>query len=479
MRGLFLAALFQAACSMTFDGSAAEIPLVGPEPTTGALPKLNVYPAQSNASIVYGFQGDFWLTWLEDVPSATDPDTLERSRRAVRLKDTTQQELFSNVQIQFGYRDWWFTKVDPSTVTNPQTHLTIRGLGETDGGDSFDLPGTGLLGIGTNDRLFYYWQNDPNTTAITVQRRGPTYFSRQIPLPNGVDPTSPPGPLQIFFSPDGNGLFIRDQVGNLTMYSTVNATDQKSYGVRPSSILIDGARNSLLTCGDDGLREVPIDGSPDKVLDPDPCGPSPGYTFYGIRAYYLTKDGQFRRVMLDGSTAPENVVLPGLRLIGFGPKESFVVANDPEDTYVNDASDGIWNGWQFMNRGIDWAFSSTQKRMRWTENAAKIGAIGDLMAVDVPTDGQTTTAPPLRLSLNVRAWEELSDHRLLVVENRAFKGDFNRLVVVDETRMEKRWVAAEATDYLHIPGTNNCLIQRWAPTGVDMVIVPIPPAVTD
>ena len=49
-------------------------------------------------------------------------------------------------------------------------------------------------------------------------------------------------------------------------------------------------------------------------------------------------------------------------------------------------------------------------------------------------------------------------------------------MVVDEKTRTAQWVANSAADYIHIPGTNDLIIDVvTGPTGYDIVRVPIPP----
>jgi hypothetical protein len=102
-------------------------------------------------------------------------------------------------------------------------------------------------------------------------------------------------------------------------------------------------------------------------------------------------------------------------------------SRDPLERYVDGAGDGWLGAWNFMQRGrlVHWSQDGT--RIRFLEHAATIGTYGDLTSVVVPS------AAPLTLGLNVHAFDEIADHRVIAIENAVYVGTWNRLVVIDET----------------------------------------------
>lgn len=77
----------------------------------------------------------------------------------------------------------------------------------------------------------------------------------------------------------------------------------------------------------------------------------------------------------------------------------------------------------------------------------------------------------------MRRYNELADGRLLVHDNRAFRGVHNRIIVVDEDRQTARWVADAAGDWVNLPGGREILVFAiTGPETYDIVRVPIPAA---
>jgi hypothetical protein len=63
-----------------------------------------------------------------------------------------------------------------------------------------------------------------------------------------------------------------------------------------------------------------------------------------------------------------------------------------------------------------------------------------------------------------------------VSDDHAFRGEQNRVIVVDEEAKVAHWVAAGSSDYQGVPGTNDLLVDVVSgPSGFDVVRVTIPP----
>ena len=478
MKWLVLSALCAAGCSLTFDGDAPDLPLLGPIPETAQLPKLNVNPVVDVRGQRIGADNKVWMIFTENV---TVEFGEQRATRAVNVDDPSKFELYFDKQMYLGsYAIWRFDRDDPDVVPTPKTRVHIRALGQADDGEHIELDGSpGYLAIDNTERQYVYWVESPDTTELLIQKRDNS-FARHIPLPMGtVLKGGTISGITLLFTIDSKYLLVRDGMGNITRYST-GANENLDLGTYPPIAGIDWSRNSLLFCDSKtGFTSVPwLGGSGTLVLDPDPCSSSSGLVYYGNIAYYIGGDalngGGLRRVPVDGKKPPEPVVFDGKRIIGFSPTGELLTSTNGADDYAEGTGDGWYRGWKFMERGLDQGFSADKKKLRWVDHAAQTGAIGELMSAVIPGDGDPAPTP-LMLARNVWGWEEMPDGRVLVEENHAFKGSFNRVVIVDEKLGEKRWVAQSAYAYYRLARTNwDLIVHRWLPTGSDLVRVTVP-----
>ncbi len=458
--------LFAGGCSWTFDGDASEIPLIGSAPDTEGQPHLNVAPAQSSVEIVYGADGRPWAIFDEAL--TTDGGDAKQGMRAVRVNPPGLQEtLFADNGV-FGDGHFYLLRDDPADAPDAAVHLTIQAL-PRDGHDAeFTLPlGPGLLLAGPGDQVFVYQVESPMTTTFLVQRVDKS-FSRMIPILPGTDPSNPLQEGGMFFSVDGNFLFTQDATGDLVKHSTTSEADV-DLGIQPAQMALDVGLGRFMTCGPMGLRSVPIDGSPESTLDPSPCDQTEPIYFRGGDVLY-TVSGTLRRTARNGSTPPTTVLEDGQRLIAFGPAGALAYSRDPQGRYAAGAGDGWLSDWRFMERGRGAGWSRDGKKLRWLEHAAQESGVGELLSATVPNGA------PLHLALNVRQYDELSDGRVLACDDRAFRGIQNRVVVIDEQARTARWVASQAAEYVHIPGSSDLLIDVVSgPSTYDIVRVPVPP----
>jgi hypothetical protein len=454
-----LACALAAGCSYTFDGNAPDLPLLGAPPAALG-PRLNGSIANSS-TLLYGVDGHYWVAMGETIETAMGP---RNGLHVVRLADPPKEQLIYAQEVYITGGAYYLLSPDD---TKTKTVLTIRGIGDDAVGDQFTLPpGQGLLLSSGDDRVFLYWVAASTTMHFSLVRRDGS-FSRQLPLPDGVDPLDPLGNGQLFFTWDGALLFVRDGKGHVVAHSSTDERDV-DLGVRPKLNRLDESHHALVTCGDDGLRSVRYDGGAESVLDDAACDVHGALFFAGAFVYYGVGD-DLRRVRLDGSAAPELALEKGLRVIGIGPHDEVLYSRDPADKYILGVGDGWLGSWNFMARGRAAYFSRDAKRMRWLENAARTNGSGDF--ISAPIGGA-----PLRLSRNTREYEELADGRVLADADHAFRGTQNRVVVIDEQKRVSYWVAAAAADFTHIPGTNDLLIDVVSgPEGFDVVRVPIPP----
>ncbi len=490
-----------AGCSIKLDSSPPDLPLLGSAPNMADFPRLN-HAGVAGSSFVLGNDNAYWLALAEtpvDPQWASDVCPLGKPcLRALRMNEPAVEQDFaaclkSSSPCPSQYGDGWMvtwrvfyllTDVDPNGVG--PTELTLQGAGQATG-DTFTFPpGPPAMLSGGADDVFVYWPRaaGQKTWFITHRR---SRAQRQIAIPSTVDPQNPGGYI-VGFNGDGTMIFTRDPKGRTQGWSTVydNGACDVDVGIRPQSPSIvsavcDGTKvtGELRTFGDDGIRQVSLEGQPDIVLEPEPV--TGGFVAYEQKpglmdptlhwwGYYFTKAGDLRSLPLDGTAQPESAGLPqAKRMFGFAPDGTIVYGTVPSNQYLGGASDAWIGPWRFMERGRALQFSGDALRVRWLEHTAQTSYTGDLLSA--PLDGD-----PLRLARNVYEYDELSDGRVLALANRQFEGTQDRIVVIDELKQEARWVAAAAADYTGIPGSNDLLVDVvTGATAHDLVRVPIPP----
>lgn len=497
---LLSASLGGGGCSLTYDSSTPDLPLLGSAPNMAAFTRLNHAPAGASY-FVYGRDGNYWLAIQEtetDPTWATENCPVGRPcLRVIRMTGQPAETTYSAcLQSAYGcppgYGSGWaiawrafylLTDVDPAGKL--PTELTILAAGDRSGEKYSFPPGPPLILSAGADNVFVYWPRSADTKSYFAVHRGAKPTTRMMPVPDGVDPAKPDGAI-IAFNGDASILFTRNPKGKVHAWSTIQTDGHcdLDVGMRPAYTQVlsascdaGGVHGSLRTMGDDGIRQSTFDGKPDLVLEPDEVTPGfvdyeqrPGadmtLTWYG---YYYTKLGQLRRVALDGSAPPETILVDGLaRLYGIFPDGRLIYTKDPGNRYIYGVGDGWLGDWQFMQRGRDAMVSGDALRMRWIEHSAQTSATGDLLSA--PIGG-----PALRLARNVSQYDELGDGRVLALANRAFPGVQNRIVVVDELTQKSAWVAVASNGYSHIYGSTDLLVDVvTGATGHDLVRVPVP-----
>jgi hypothetical protein len=464
----YLALILLSGCSYTFNEESPDIRLLGGAPNTDGLPRLN-QSAAGNDFIVSGFddngqQSAYWVAFTEDVDTANGK---KGAVRAVRLTPPAKEEVILADDVTTTWTRFFLVNRNLDDPMSPPT-VTIRSAGQTTDPVKLQLPGApGFFAIGYDEEAFLYWISTPTQKTFYTFRSDGS-FMRQLKIPANVDPLSPK--LDFYWSDHSKLLLTRDDDGDVLVHSTVESSDV-DLGRRPKLLGVIGTTR-LLTCGDDGLRVVKLDGTSEQVLDPMPCDEQGDLALRYVESktwVYYGDDVQLVRVPLDGSLPPELVHVDGRRPLQFLDDGRIIVSHTPREQFVNGAGDGWLDGWNFMERGIDVRMSSDKKRIRFLEHAAKPNGAGELLSAPI---GQ----PPLHLTLNTRQWQELPDGRILADADHAFRGTQNRVVVVDEKSRTAQWVASAAAQYSMIPGTTDLLVDVvTGPTGYDIVRVSIPP----
>jgi hypothetical protein len=341
-------------------------------------------------------------------------------------------------------------------------------------GQSFSVPdGPALIySLGADD-VFAYIVMNPALPGYLLQRRDGS-FKRIVPWPKGIDPSNP-FKDGLFFGDYNNGdtFYDRDADGRIVGHSTKSNVDI-DLGIRPRFLSwVDAKR--FVTCGPDGVRVVFVDGkTPEVVIDSDLCksallGLANGYVYYEVAT-------SIRKAKLDGSAPPATLWDFGMaRVLNIVTPQDFIVySTDPADRYVHGAGDGWLAGWKFMQRGLAVTFTDDRQGIYWLENAAQGSGTGNLKTVKlagpgVPGGNATT------LSLNTREFTRLADGRILADENRANNGTWNRVVVIDEARGHKQYVAVGANHPSPIPQSSDYIVDVvTGATGHDVVRVPLP-----
>ena len=489
---LTLLATLATGCSFTFDGEAPEFPLLGTPPLESSLVRLNDGPVYRSA-IVQGADGQPWLALQEDKVSI----------KLRNLGTSGAMQTITGDQFIIRYRAFytWVYGVAPTDGTPRADKLQIVSAGQTKPPNELDFPlGAGALIVGGNEAVLVYAPLESVTTTdhATIYRADHS-FQRDVPLPDVESAQSLGG---TFFTGDGKVYFDKarcsagcasasslddsDRDGTelrvLTGHSTTSNVDYP-LGPQPRRLIyyepVAGQRQ-FITCGSNGLHIVPLVASamtPARVLDDAACA-SPFFQYLRLTdsdgtsklfLYYMIGE-ELRRVPVDGSAPPARAFdRDVVRALGVSGDGTVLYSQDRDDKYIYGVGDGWIGDWRFANRGRLFYLSGDRKKMRWLENAAQGAGIGDLQSA--PIGGQTT-----HLARNVYTYDELDGGRLLAASNHAYRGTQNRIVVIDDTHKEARWVADRADDYSFIPGSTDLLVDivTGASTS-DLVRVPIPP----
>ena len=486
MRKLVFIAVVAASCSYTFDTNEPSLPYVGPNLDAATLPKLNSGPVDGEV-FALGADKRVWLliqdtdtTWeMKPMSGAADSDTLADDEemqlvtwRALYITKRPKGGVDGGVPADFAVAPQQATDMGPPLPPNVQ--LIVRSVGEHPG-VSFEVPdGPALLySLGADD-VFAYIVTNPALPGYLIQRRDGS-FKRVVPWPKGIDPANP-FKNGLFFGDNsvGDTFYDRDIDGRIVGHHTRDNVDI-DLGIRPRFLAwVDSKR--FVTCGPDGVRVVFVDGAtPEVVLDDDLCKTSllavaNGYVYYDVAT-------TVRKAKLDGSEPPQTLFDFGeARVLAIAtPGDNILYSTDPADRYVHGAGDGWLGGWKFMERGLLPTFSSDRTALYWLEHAAQGSGTGNLMTVKLPGPGQPG-GTPATLALNTRQFVFLGDGRILADENHANNGIWNRLVVIDEKRGHKQYVATGAYHFSQIPQSNDYIVDVVSgASGHDIARVAIPP----
>jgi hypothetical protein len=467
-------------CNWDFTNAESPVQLLGNPPSLTSFDKLNTLPSTA-AQLTEGPDGAPWTAFCEFRRSASEVAIGGRPCtrvHQVRLADPAADEVLEADNVMLRYYSSFLIHEDATAKTRT---ITLHRPGDTPA-DEVSFPvtfGNYILRAndGGADDVFLYFLLDAKTTHYDIYRRDGLYH-RVLPVPAGVDPAQPQKTMAFLFTADGNTLVVRDADGKVTAYSTLDES-QVALGARPPTLYVDDDDDGLLTVGDDGLRVVPLAGGSDHVLTTDAIDASTLRGDGNGNLWYVD-NGNLYRGSLDGS-APGVLVQPdAARLLFLGSNGEIIYSRDPGDRYVSGAGDGWLGDWNFMERGLRLRFNLPHTHLHFLEHAARLGIVGDLTSVALPPapDGGIGTGPggpPVVLGLNVHDFHELPDGRILSVENHAYAGTWNRLVVIDETTLTAHWVVPAADQLFLVPGGKEMIVDVISgASGYDILRVPIP-----
>jgi hypothetical protein len=490
-------------CSWTFDDEAPDFPLVGSPPVLSTLQKINNGPVYGSA-IVRGVDNGYWIALQEE----------SKKLRLVRLTEPSRESTIEGDQFTIAWRAFFVWKsgeppADP-VMPRPATLSVVSAGQDPSEAQIFEFRyGVGNLILGGVDDVFAYVPPKGTTDKYELVRRTGG-MRRDIPIPGGDTAPSLSGAMfsgdaEYFFDrqpcaicdtePDDadRGGFERRQV---VAHSTRAEVDL-DLGLLPRRIWLyepSASRRQFITCGNDGLRIVPVvesEQNPRRVLDETPCAtdvfalqripiPSapeaqrPGYTGQSRTEVFYAIGNELRRVPVDGSAPPRRALDREIeRVLAIYDPSFIVYSQDPADRYIYGVGDAWIGDWRFMNRGRAIDLSSDKKRVRFLENAARSGGIGDLNAADIG-------GPVERLARNVYQYDEIEEGRVLAAANHSFRGIQNRIVILDERRRHAQWVVDQASRYSFIPGSSDLLVDIvTGASSSDMVRVPLPAPLED
>lgn len=455
-----------AGCSWIFDDSAEAVVLEGSAIPPSAFPKLNQQPA-TDVYVLTTRAGARWAALVE-TPETLPIPGLPEPKSSVRLVPLTPgagpEELIERTDMRISSRVIYL--FDQPSGKPPR--LTLHTPGDAAADRMFTIPpGIAFIEPDAKDEVFVLWVKASDTLKFLIQRADGS-FQRELPLPPGIDPKDT-SEARLNLSPDGAWFMMQDGDGRLVAHSTRSALD-RDLGVWPHGWVFLPGGTELLFCESDGLRTLPIDGSPPRTLDSAPCE-------YGLGAaggaYVYAVGNDLREVTLDGRSAPRvSLTGPVAQVLEVGPLRDGVhqiaYSTDPAELYGDGIGSGWVGGWQFMTRGRRPTWSLDGSRIRWLENAARSGSNGELYSAELDQPG-------IKLAQNVRQFTEVRPGQVLAISNAPFKGTQNRLILIDENTRTARWVVDSAREYLRIPGTSDLLVKIVVgQTGYDIRRVPIP-----
>jgi hypothetical protein len=460
--------------SWSFDDSAPFAVLRGNPPSIAGRQQL-VRPADADPVFVRGVDGVQWL--LQPV----SPNPAYAFEKLVRLGEPRDEMMIAvggfNYVTSGATLDVDFD-IDDTTMKITASHLTLT----RPGGAPIKFDFEGYIGgnfTDSDDESALYLNPgqasaDHVGAGFLLQTDGS--YRRAIPVTD--DPTA-------VLSPDGEFLILFDVDGAIRAHATRQELDvvlgpwqlddETEFYARAPQVTFWRGLPQITVCDQFGLRTLQLEPPSSHTLDADPCVPG-GLSVKRDRfVYYAQADAkqQLRSVPLDGSAppmTPAHADSPPLAVDTQQVAWSTRPQSGPGGTYMPYDGDGWVGDAQFMERGRNVSFSADGRHLYFLEHSATSAGTGELRSYEIAT-GITHV-----LALNTKWFQELSDGRMMAVTNAEYKGDWNRVVVIDEARRTIDWVADRADSFTLIPGSQDVLVDLVSDGGdVPLLRVPIPP----
>jgi hypothetical protein len=448
-----LACLLVGGCSWSFGGDVEPLPLVGAPASVERAQQFTLYLGENLALVEGG--GSAWAALLG---SGGDGVTIQA--RLLRLGEPADEQTLMGAELQVSERAIYvvpeirffedgqlqiFHAGDPS----PRTFSTTQGPIVM-----MPLAGDTVLAL----------QGVIQDTPLEILRtdgsfrRSITAYGQRGELIDHLGGWA--------FDAGTEQLITFENDGRVRAHATIEERTRE-LGRWGPGLNVEGGRGLLewaqgagaVVCGPDGLVLLPLDGSGARLLD-GTCRYAGSarelpehdtiFALAGDSVVYRA-GAELRRARFDGAPPTVEPVAPDGRVIAIGPR-AVAHTRDPRGRYEHDVVDGWIGDWRFMERGWQVAFSGDGARVYYIDHAADDDGTGDLMSAEL--DARRTHL----LARNVLNWSALPDGRLIAVANRAFEGQQNRVIVVDEVAGRAQWVAAGVRGFMLIPGGREVLV---------------------
>lgn len=450
--GLLVVAAGLAACSYTFDGAAPGIPLVGEEIPPTAFPKLNPDGVPINdVYVMPGADGVSWAVLVTAPVLAIPPPPILGKLPAlawlVRLDGNEVRDAVRADQILVGNRQLYL--LDTPLQEGAPMKLRLRRPGDDGVGRELMMPtGGAVIQASPKDEAFVYIASREDTRTMRLLRSDGS-FERELPLPEGVEAARLFEKFKLFFNHNGELLITQEPDGKLIAHDTRSEHD-KLLGVSDPDLVWGGSREAIISCGAQGLRRFPLDGSGPLLLDGSPCQADLLRTV-DERVLYRRDDALYAVPERGGSPLKLRDAPIG-QILAVGPNLSILYSRDPALRYGAGIGDGYLGDALQFERGRRPAWSTDGTRLRWLGEAARSDGGGEF------TSKLLQGGEPILLAHNVRQFLEVAPGRVLAISNAAGRGLYNRLILVDEQAGEARWVVSSARAFTPIPDTNEVLV---------------------
>lgn len=494
------------ACTSEWDDLTPEIPFTNSPVPLAPSQRINPEPVTVKVSVVTGADGDPWAAFCERWDDTSSASCLAnyggcRRLRLVRLAAPARDEVLE----ADGFIVHAKTVIAASFVDNHVRRILHRPGDPPARDERID---DAVIGLAPNEDILLSWipTRDAHArgVALGVHRRDtPDASWSFIPI---SDKEIVAGD---YFTRDGRRLVLiladPSRTARIVSYTVDDRTtrvlaelpqllmplDNVDCGEILPRLLVDEQSDQVIVPTVDGLRAVSLStGAQRVILGPDgPIEPFGQRLIAGPDLLSLSESGASQgtlfRAPLDGHAPAERLRDGVSRLLGAGPHGEAIYSPTPYDTHTSHAAEG-WlqiggsgeDAWRIMEQGLVPTFSRDGARVRFLEHIATPWGVGELRSLALPLPaaprdrtGDTSTI----IARNAYCFEEAPDGRVLVTENSAFPGPWNRLVRIDETRRTKEWIAPGANCFAAIPGRNEVLVNvPHDPSGYDLYRVPLP-----